>query len=294
MSRKRFPRVWCGDHAINCPNPRLFTSRAWSQGIDYQGLAPCNRCEVCAQRRRDWFFHRCMRGLNKRRGQVWAFTGTFAQDTTLPGASIVWHRFMVRTRKEAGKRGRLVDGYVKSVELTERGRPHYHAILMFDGDVGKRFVERWWRRTGGAGPVARARLVHGNGVKAVRYCAKYVGKDTGQALKGARRWSSSRGFGSTAWIDPPVRKAEKDERRQRIEAAVARLPPDPPLVYPVLLTAILRGDLVDTAGQDLLHPPEPHWMPPERRRPPVPTLIPFEHRAAALLASLGAEKAVHG
>ena len=130
---------------------------------------PCD-CQRISKRRRGRFFQRAMTGL-KLGGDLRLVTLTTSEEAWETGLDIrsSFRKLVMRLRRR-----RLLSGYIKVMEFSQRGRPHYHVI------VRGTYIAQWWLsqiwQTIHLSPVVdirRIKVKH----RAALYLAKYLGKD---------------------------------------------------------------------------------------------------------------------
>lgn len=184
-------------------------------------LVRCGRCSVCRRSKRSWFYHRAMRGLSSAGGSRWLLTATFKRAVGAQEASRCWNIFRTRLAKEVAELGLGRLRYIKVLQLTKRGRIHYHALLVFEGRVRRREIAKLWTRINGAAGFIHLQVVKGEGKQAARYCARYLGREVDQVIAGARMWSCSRGFGGIKWTSQEYRRSQKERCTVIIPHAVA-------------------------------------------------------------------------
>jgi hypothetical protein len=114
----------------------------------------------------------------------------------IPGASsaeelaIMNRAWNILWKRICRRHGKAARGYVKIVEVTANGHPHFH-IALDTPFLSQRSISEHWRHLVGS-PIVDIRRVHTQrGV--ARYLAKYLTKQ-GDTIPGHRRYSSSRGF----------------------------------------------------------------------------------------------------
>jgi hypothetical protein len=125
----------------------------------------------------------------------------------IPGATpadelaIMNHAWNLLWKRIQRRHGNAAKGYVKIIEVTQRGHPHLH-IGLDTPFISQRQLSQHWADLVGS-PVVDIRRIHTQrGV--ARYLAKYLSKQDGR-IPGHRRYSSSNGF------LPPFRREEPEE-----------------------------------------------------------------------------------
>jgi len=162
---------------LSIPGPDLETSFAAShtsgplldrrhQNCTYHGCPVCVR----ARRRKGRCFQRVMSGL-RLGGNLKLITLTTSEEACELGLSIQssFRALIMRLRRR-----NLCFGYVRVVEFTKAGRPHYHVIMR--GPYLPQYVLSGWWQVIHRSPVVDVRAIRQR-AGAASYLAKYLGKD---------------------------------------------------------------------------------------------------------------------
>jgi len=123
-----------------------------------------------ARRRRGRGFHRAMSGL-RLGGGLRLITLTTSEASWEAGKIIQksWRALLMRLRRRG-----WCTGYVRVVEFTKAGLPHYHVIIR-GRYIPQSYLSRIWAAIH-LSPIVDVRRVRGR-VGAASYLAKYLGKD---------------------------------------------------------------------------------------------------------------------
>ena len=103
-------------------------------------------------------------------------------DTMHAAFRLLWKRI----RRKCGAR---VVAYVRIVETTNAGTPHFH-IALHTPYIAQRWLSDQWYELTGSQVVDIRRIDGGRGV--ARYLTKYLTKG-GEAIAGRRKWSATQG-----------------------------------------------------------------------------------------------------
>jgi len=152
--------------------PDVPVRRLPSSSLD-RGLQNCTPAPVLAdraRRRRGRGYQRIMSGL-RLGGQLRLITLTTSEESWVTGKVIQqsFRALLMRMRRR-----KLCSGYVRVVEFTRAGRPHYHVIVRGPYIVQSLLV-RWWKEIH-LSPIVDVRAIHRK-AGAASYLAKYLGKD---------------------------------------------------------------------------------------------------------------------
>jgi len=156
------------------------------------GLQKCTSPYAIARRikrRRGRGYHRITSGL-RLGGSYRLITLTTSEESWSAGKSIQrsFRALVMRLRRR-----NLCRGYVRVVEFTKAGLPHYHVIVR-GPYVVQWWLSRWWKEIH-LSPVVDVRAVHRTG-GAASYLVKYLGKDEKSRYSWSWDWVW-RGFASS-------------------------------------------------------------------------------------------------
>jgi len=157
------------------PGSSLLDSR--HQKCTYSGCARCRK----AKRRKGRCFQRVMSGL-RLGGNLKLITLTTSEESWQAGKSIQssFRALLMRLRRR-----NWCFGYVRVVERTKAGLPHYHVILR-GPYIPQSVLSGWWQEIH-LSPVVDVRAVRQR-VGAASYLAKYLGKDTSSRYSWSWDW----------------------------------------------------------------------------------------------------------
>lgn len=134
---------------------------------------------VTSARKRKRAYHRIMSGLCAK-GAHKFLTLTSSPDSP-QDIQRSWRRLVMRLQR----RGMLKDGYIRVMENTHEGRPHYH--VLFRGDyIEQRHLSHLWSEIHQAPVVFISRVRSKRGIS--NYLGKYLAKDNEGRLSWSFAW----------------------------------------------------------------------------------------------------------
>lgn len=138
---------------------------------------PCKR----GKRRKGRAFHRIMSGLTVG-GNLKLLTLTTSEESWQMGKDIQasFRALIMRLRRR-----NLCQGYVRVVEFTKRGRPHYHVVIRAPF-LPQWLLSKWWGQIH-LSPIVDVRRVSG-ARQVASYLAKYLGKDPNSRYSWSWDW----------------------------------------------------------------------------------------------------------
>lgn len=169
-------KLWPTSASSRPSEPYTAPPRPWrgsaASSLDI-GLQKCTSPYAIARRikrRRGRGYHRITSGL-RLGGDYRLLTLTTSEEACVAGKSIQrsFRALIMRLRRR-----NLCSGYVRVVEFTMAGRPHYHVILRAPY-IAQWFLSQWWAEIH-LSPIVDIRAVRRRG-GAASYLVKYLGKD---------------------------------------------------------------------------------------------------------------------
>jgi len=166
-------------------------ARPWVAPVrEDRGLSLDNRQQKCtepsltpnqARRRRGRGFHRIMSGL-RLGGELKFITLTTSEESWAAGKRIQtsFRALVMRLRRRG-----WCSGYVRVIEYTKAGLPHYH-VIMRGPYIPQSYLSQMWGEIH-LSPIVDVRAVRGK-VGAASYLAKYLGKDRASRYSWSWDW----------------------------------------------------------------------------------------------------------
>lgn len=175
------------DSLPQCPTGAIYR---WRANLAEVSPSRCHRwaCSECGPKKARLLAARIVASSARRFITLTCpYSPTDTADVQLDHISRAWRAVWKRIKRQQGPRAR---GYVRIVELTQRGTPHLH-IAADCAYISQRQLSKWWLEVSGA-PIVDIRAVKSqNGL--ARYLAKYLTK-AHEVISHRRKWSQSSGM----------------------------------------------------------------------------------------------------